>query len=590
MSSAANLLTRRPLAGAPVVPWPSVRAALSALAVAVLAGCASTPTPPPVVAPAPQPVATAPAAPVKVKVLAINDFHGNLKTPLGGIRIKDPANPGKTVTVDAGGAEYLASAVKQLRAQNPNHVFVAAGDLIGASPLLSALFRDEPTIEALSLMGLDISAVGNHEFDKGFAELKRMQFGGCHPTEGCKGPHPFKGARYQYLAASTVESATGKTAFPAYAIRRFEGVPVAFIGLTLEGTPNLVVPSGVAGLTFRNEIETVNGLIPELRAQGIEAIVVLIHEGGTPTGDYNECPGISGPIVNIVKGLDKAVDLVVTGHTHRAYNCRIDGRLVTSGDKYGTIVTDIDLVLDPKTRDVVSATANNVITRNDRFAKDPEQTALLAQYEPRASALAQRVVGSIAASFDRQSNPAGEHTLGQLLTDAQLAATRAVGAQIAILNAGGIRADLARPADGQVRYEAIFAVQPFYNNLVTLTLTGTQLVQLLEQQWRAQPDGTVSGRPFLVSQGFRYTWDAKAPAGQRVVPGSVSIDGKPIEPNGRYRVTANNFMAGGGDNFDVLNQGTERVTGAMDIDAFEAYLKAKPGIAPGKLDRITRLN
>jgi 5'-nucleotidase len=238
--------------------------------------------------------------------------------------------------------------VQQLRAKNPNHIFVAAGDLIGATPLLSALFKDEPTIESLSLMGLEASAVGNHEFDKGAAELLRMQNGGC-AADGCKGPAPFKGAQFQYLAASTVDTASGKTLLPAYHVKSFQGIPVAFIGLTLKDTPTIVVPAGVAGLEFRDEAETVNALVPQLRAQGIEAIVLLIHEGGVPTGDYNECPGISGPIVDIVKKLDKAVDLVISGHTHRAYNCRIDGRLVTSGDKYGTIVTEIDLVLDPKT-------------------------------------------------------------------------------------------------------------------------------------------------------------------------------------------------------------------------------------------------
>ena len=226
-------------------------------------------------------------------------------------------------------------------------MFVAAGDLIGASPLLSGLFHDEPTIEALSLMGLEVSAVGNHEFDEGRDELLRMQNGGCHPLAGCRGPSKFAGAKFRYLAASTIDRRTGKTLLPAYEVKEFEGIPVAFIGLTLKDTPKVVSPSGVAGLEFRDEAETVNALVPELRRRGIEAIVVLIHEGGFPTGDYNECPDISGPIVNIVKKLDKAVDLVVSGHTHRAYKCVIDGRLVTSADKFGTLVTEIELMLDP---------------------------------------------------------------------------------------------------------------------------------------------------------------------------------------------------------------------------------------------------
>lgn len=546
---------------------------LAALAAALLAGCA-TPVPP------------APAAPVRVKVLAINDFHGNLKPSLGGIRIKDPADPGKTVNIDAGGAEHLATAVAEMQARNPNHIFVAAGDLIGASPLLSALFNDEPTVEALSLMGLEASAVGNHEFDKGAAELLRMQRGGCNPTGGCKGPHTFTGAGYRYLAASTVEVKTGRTLFPPYFVKSFEGIPVAFIGLTLKGTPGIVVPDGVAGLEFRDEVQTVNALVPELRAKGIEAIVVLIHEGGFPSGDYNECPGISGPIVEIVKKLDKAVDLVISGHTHRAYNCRIDGRLVTSGDKYGTIVTEIDLVLDPKTRDVLSASADNRIVATDRYAKAATQTALIAQYEQLADPLAKRVVGRIAAALPRDGNGAGESALGQVVADAQLDATRSAGARIALMNPGGIRAELGMPADGQVRYEDLFSIQPFYNNLVTMTLTGEQLLQLLEEQWKGQ----VAARLLLVSRGFGYTWDNGRPVGRKVVPGSVTLDGQPLDATARYRVTVNAFLASGGDSFPALREGRERVTGMMDVDALELYVKANPTLAPGPLDRIKRLN
>lgn len=546
-----------------------LRVALGAIGLAVIAGCATGPT-----------------EPVKVKVLAINDFHGNLKPPGGGIRIKDPADPTKTINVPAGGAEHMATAVQQMRAKNPNHVFVAAGDLIGATPLLSALFRDEPTIESLSAMGLEISSVGNHEFDKGAAELLRMQRGGCAADEGCKGPRPFAGAKFQYLAASTVDTKTGRTLLPAYSIKRFQGIPVAFIGLTLKDTPTIVVPAGVAGLEFRDEAETVNRLVPELRGQGVEAIVVLIHEGGVPAGDYNECPGISGPIVDIVKKLDKAVDLVVTGHTHRAYNCRIDGRLVTSGDKYGTIVTEIDLVLDPKTRDVTSAVADNVIIRTASFAKDPVQTELIADYEKLAVPLAKRVVGRIGAALPRDANPAGESPMGQVIADAQLAATQDAGAQIAFMNPGGIRAALAMPADGLVRYEDLFSVQPFYNNLVTMTLTRAQLVALLEQQWAGQ----TSPRIMQVSRGFSYSWDNGRPAGQRVVADSLRLNGQPIAPDARLRVTVNAFMASGGDNFLVLKDGTERRTGVMDIDALEQFVKANPTIAPGALNRITRLN
>jgi len=544
---------------------------LSSLAALLLAACAA-------------PRAT---EPVRVKVLAINDFHGYLRPPLSGIRIRDPQDAAKAVDLPSGGAEHLATAVRELAAHNPNHIFVAAGDLVGASPLVSALFHDEPTIEALGLMGLEASAVGNHEFDHGSAELLRQQRGGCHPTDGCKGPQPFTGARFQYLAASTVDSRSGQTILPAYVVKRFQGIPVAFIGLTLKGTPQIVVPSGVAGLEFRDEAATVNALVPELRHQGIAAIVVLIHEGGLPVGDYDECPGISGAIVDIVRQLDKAVDLVISGHTHRAYNCRIDGRLVTSADKYGTLVTDIDLVLDPATGDVREATAHNVIVRAERFAKDPAQTQLIETYERLAAPLAQRVVGRLAAPLSRDESPAGETPIGQVVADSQLAATAAdAGAQIALMNPGGLRAALSGAADGQVRYEDLFSVQPFSNNLVTLTLTGAQLQRALEQQWlQARP------RVLQVSRSFTYAWDARQPAGARVVPGSLMLNGVAIDAQQRLRVTVNSFLAEGGDNFTVFKQdGREARTGMLDIDALERYFRDATPISPGPLDRIRRVN
>jgi 5'-nucleotidase len=558
---------RLPLFHAPVL------APLALALAALLAGCAAT--------------GPAPTAPVELKILAINDFHGNLRPPQGGIRIRDPKDPARTVSVPAGGAEYLATALREAAAKAPNHAFVAAGDLIGASPLLSALFHDEPTIESLSLMGLDAAAVGNHEFDKGSAELLRMQRGGCHPQDGCRGPQPFTGARFQYLAASTIDMRTGQTLLPPYTVKRYGGIPVAFIGLTLKETPQIVVPAGVAGLEFRDEAQTVNALVPTLRAQGIEAIVVLIHEGGLPTGDYDECPGISGPIVDIVKKLDRAVDLVISGHTHRAYNCRIDGRLVTSADKYGTLFTEIDVTLDPATRDVREASAHNVIVRTDTYTKDAAQTQLLAAYETLAAPLAQRIVGRAAAPFSRDESPAGETPVGQLVADAQLAATASAGAQIALMNPGGLRAALAGDADGTLRYEHLFAVQPFYNNLVTITLSGAQLQRALEQQWSDQP----KPRILQVSRGFGYAWDGTRAAGQRIVPGSLQLDGRAIAPDQRLRVTVNSFMAGGGDGFTVLrDEGRQRSTGAMDVDALEAFIRSAGTVAPGTAPRLRRVD
>lgn len=522
---------------------------------------------------------------VDLRILAINDFHGYLQPPPGGIAIVDPADPSKKIVVPAGGAERMATLVQQLRAGRANTVFVAAGDLIGASPFLSALFHDEPTIEALSTMGLDLAAVGNHEFDEGKTELLRMQHGGCHPVEHCRGPKPFAGATFRYLAASTFDTATGTTLLPAYAIREFGGIPVAFIGLTLKGTPGLVSPPGVAGLEFRDEADTVNALVPELKGRGVEAIVVLIHEGGFPEGDDKECAGISGPIVDIVKRFDKAVDVVVTGHTHRAYACRIDGRLVTSGDKYGTLVTAIDLTLDLATRDIASATADNVIVRPE-LAKDSRQTDLIATYDRLAAPIADRPAGSITATLSRIPNAAGESPLGDIVADAQLAATAAEDAVIALTNPGGIRADILMKPDGGISYADVFASQPFRNQLVTMTLTGAQIRAALEQQWN-EPSRP---RILQVSRGFKYAWDAAAQPGQRILPESLMLNGERIEPGRSYRVTVNNFLAVGGDGFTALMEGKDQRVGVYDVDALFSYMKASSPVTPGAVDRITRLN
>ena len=565
-------------------PFPAIAAAV----VALLGGCATAP------APAPPPPAV--TGPVLVKVLAINDFHGNLKAPPGGIRIADPsappnpanpANPStvRRINVPAGGVEAMATLLDQLRAKNPNHAFVAAGDLVGATPLLSSLFRDEPTIEAMNLMGLDAAAMGNHELDRGPAELLRLQGGGCHPVEGCKGPQAFAGAKFQYLAANTIVQATGKTLLPPYFVKRFQGIPVAFIGLTLKNTPSVVVPSGVAGLRFEGEADTVNALVPQLQKQGIEAIVVVMHEGGFGGGNHNDCPAASGAILEIVPRLSKAVDLVITGHTHAAYNCVIDGRTVTSADRYGTLVTQIDLVLDPATRDVVSAKAENLIVGTADFAPHPRLSQLVSTYETLVRPLAQRKVTTLAAPLSARVDEAtGESAMGQVIADAQLSATREQGAQLALMNPGGVRASLGGDGKLDVVYEDVFSVQPFYNQLVTMSLTGAQLLQLLEQPLRG-----ARARPLFISRGFSYSWDSRLPPGQRVLVDTLRLNGQPVRADQVVRLTVNNFIADGGDDMGVLRQGRDRQPGPIDVDALEAYLKATPGLKPDAQPRITQL-
>jgi 5'-nucleotidase len=527
-----------------------------------------------------------PSGEVQVQILAVNDFHGNLESPAG--------SSGRIGSINAGGVEYLATHINNLRASNPNTVVVSAGDMIGASPLLSALFHDEPTIEAFNQIGLDFNAVGNHEFDEGAAELLRMSEGGCHPVDGCLDGDDFAGANFDYLAANVVRQDNGKTLFPAYKIRSFGGAKIAFIGMTLEGTPSIVTPSGVAGLDFLDEADTVNALVPELQAKGVKTIVVLIHEGGAQVAPapYNGCVGISGAIVDIVNRFDPEVDVVISGHTHNAYNCVINGKIVTSAASFGRVVTDVDVTIDRVTGNVTAMSANNNIVTRD-VPKDSFMTALIAKYNVIVAPLKNRIVGSITADITRSNNSAGESALGDVIADAQLEATNDPGfgdAVVAFMNPGGIRADLIYPGgsagegDGNVTYGEVFDVQPFGNSLVTLTLTGEQIKTMLEQQFNNPVVG--DKRILQVSNGFTYSWSLSAPVGSKV--SNIMLNGVPLDMNATYRVTVNSFLADGGDNFAVLKQGIDRLGGDVDTDAFEKYFIANNGVlSPGPQNRIT---
>ncbi len=520
---------------------------------------------------------------VELQILAINDFHGNIATTssaFGGV----------------GRADFLAANMATAEAEAENSIIVSAGDLIGASPLISALFHDEPTIEAMNLIGLEINGVGNHEFDEGADELLRMQNGGTHPVDGNLDGDGFNGADFEFLAANVVDDATGETIFAPYTVKTYEGIDVAFIGMTLEGTPTIVTPAGVAGLTFNDEIDTVNALIPELQADGIEAIVVLLHEGGIASeggGDGDGCGTLSGPLNDIVVGLDDAVDLVIGGHNNQRFTCMdVDGKAVTMAYWAGRMFTDIDVVLDTDTGDMTVVAIDNKENFQDGVTPAADVTALIDRYDALSAPLANRVIGSITGDILRTANAAGESPLGDVIADAQLATTQSDatgGAVIAFMNPGGIRsdilaADVAGGEDpGEVTYGEAFTVQPFGNSLVTMTLTGTQIHTLLTQQWVGQE----SPRILQVSEGFSYTWDASAADDVKVDPASMMLNGSVIDPGANYRVTVNSFLADGGDNFAVLVDGTDRLGGDVDLDAFEAYFSANTPVAPGPADRIT---
>ena len=521
---------------------------------------------------------------VQLRILAINDFHGNISTTsdaFGGV----------------GRADYLAANIAAARAGAENSVFVSAGDLIGGSPLISALFHDEPTIEAMNLMGLDLNGVGNHEFDEGPVELLRMQQGGSRPDADGMDGEPFHGADFQFLAANVIDDGTGNTIFPSYAVHEFQGIKVAFIGLTLEGTPRIVARSGVTGLSFHDEADTVNSLVPQLQEEGIQAIVVLLHQGGFSEGGQNDCgAGLDGPVVEVTERLDQAVDLVIAGHTHDEFICEIGGKWVTMADNAGRLFTVIDATLSRSTGDLTVQTARNVTNSQAGVTPVPALTALIDRYDGLSSPRANAVVGVVTADITRQQNEAGESALGDVIADAHLAATRGVNvgnAVVAFTNSGGIRDNIrfarsGTEADGELTYGEAFGVQPFGNSLVTMTLTGAQIDALLEQQFDDSDTGY--GNILQVSAGFSYTWDAAAPVGSRVNASSIAIDGAAIEPDGRYRVAVNSFLADGGSGFSVLEEGSERTGGEIDVDALVAYFARAGAVAPGAEDRITRFN
>ncbi|WP_405594262.1 esterase-like activity of phytase family protein [Streptomyces sp. NBC_01410] len=548
------------------------------------------------------PTAPKPSSVVDVQLLSFNDFHGNLEPPTG----RD-ANLGSTLdpkSTTVGGAEYLAAKLGQLREGTDVSLTVAAGDIIGASPFLSGLFHDEPTVESMEKLHLDVTSVGNHEFDEGTDELLRMQNGGCHPKDGCyiKG-EPYDGAQFPWLAANVVDRSSGKPLLAPTWVKKVDGAKVGFIGMTLEGTPEVTGQSGIRSVRFLDEVKTANASARALQKRGVEAIVVLLHEGGVQAGSYGQCDGISGPIVDIAKHLDPAIDAVVTGHTHQPYVCSLPDpagkpRMVTSASSFGRVVTETRLPVDRRTGDVVRdqvAAMNHLVTRTG--TKDADQTAVIDKWKALSAPLANRIVGKVTTDITRSETRDVESDLANLVADAQLAATSAPekgGAQIALMNPGGVRADLVYSsstdgaAPGEITYAEAFAVQPFAGSLVSVDLTGAQIEKILEEQFN--DSGTRAPTLILgVSKGLTYSYSSSAPVGDRIDPASIKLNGETLKPDAAYRVTANTFLAAGGDGFTTFAKGTDPVGGGDDIAALTDYLNDNGPVAPPGTERVTEL-
>lgn len=543
-----------------------------------------------------------------VQLLSFNDLHGNLEPPAGSSgRVSELQPDGTTKTIDAGGVEYLATHLRQAREGNRYSITAAGGDMVGASPLISGLFHDEPAIEALNKLGLDVTSVGNHEFDEGAKELGRLQNGGCHPTEGCYTDKRFKGADFPYLAANVLDEKTRKPLLKPYWVWKKQGVKVGFIGVTLEGTPDIVSAEGVKGLAFKDEVETINKYAKELQRQGVKSIVALIHEGGFPaSSSYNyDCDapgagdGVSGPIADIARNVSPQVDALVTGHTHNAYVCTIPDpagkpRMVTSAASFGRLYTDTTLTYDRATGDIARTavkSANHVVTRD--VPRAPDMTRLIEKWNTLAAPIGNRPIGYISGDIVKDGT---ESPLGDLIADAQLAYGRTLDAEtdLALMNPGGIRASLTYAAgggegDGVVTFAEGFTVQPFANTVNLQDFTGAQLVQVLKEQ----VSGANEAAPKIlqISAGLTWTLDLTKTGADRVVTESIELDGSPIDPDATYRVATNNFLAGGGDGFPTLGLGTGDLVGEDDLKALEQYLTANSSpanpITPPKADRVT---
>ncbi|MCU0764680.1 MAG: bifunctional metallophosphatase/5'-nucleotidase [Burkholderiaceae bacterium] len=546
---------------------------------------------------------------VAIRLIAFNDLHGHLEPGDNSVSLPDPRDPARRIALRTGGVAHLASAVRALRKEQPASLLLSTGDLVGASPLVSALFRDEPTIEVMNALGLDLGVVGNHEFDHGVAELRRLIGGGCAAeargfAESCAGKgRSFSGARFPMIAANVEDAASGAPLLPPFQVKTVAGVRIGLIGAVTRATPGIVMPEGVRGWRFTHEAPALNRYARQLRAEGVELIVALVHEGGDADGGINGCDRPRGPIFDIVRALDPAIDVVLSAHTHQAYSCRIEGRVVIQGASFGRLLSVVDLQVDRATgRPVRAATrARNVPVANGidadaavaaafpPYPADADVAALVDHYRSRSAPLAERPVGRIAAAFDRLPTEHGDSPAGRLIADAHLAATRDAGAQIAFTNSGGIRSGLQpRPPDGTVTFGDVFTMQPFGNTLVTMTLTGSQLKALLESQWRR--DGA---RPHLLqpSSTLTYDWLDGAPVGARIIEQSIRIDGRPWSSDATYRITVNSYLAAGGDRFHVLADGADRSGGPRDVQALVQYLaqhSARAPLAPDPAPRIVR--
>lgn len=511
---------------------------------------------------------------VEVQLVALNDFHGYLLPSF-----YDGDTDENTAGLMAGGIATLGGVLRELRAEDPQLLFIGNGDLVGASPPVSNIWADEPSIMAMNMLGMHLSSTGNHEFDEGKAELLRQIHGGCQsprPEKACQFHAAYEGAQFHYLAANVWDEDTGERLLAPYRIEQVKGVKIAFVAAEVADLASYIAPSSMVGIRVTDEAEAINALVPELQAQGVEAIVAVVHQGGVSGGGINSCDNLSGDILSIAERLHPAVDVLLSAHTHEAYICQRGHLTITQGASYGHLLTHLRLVIDRTSGDVRHVVAKNIVVDPSRYAPDPTLQAFAEQLEARGRELLQRPIATLGArAITRTLSAAGESAMGNLVADAQLAATRALGAQFALMNTGGIRSDLIlAPGQQTLVFDQVSAVHPFKGTLQVLSLSGAQLKALLEQQWR---DNTPEGfRPLQVSEGLTYRWSASRALGDKILPGSLQVMGVAVTDEAQYRFAVNEFLAEGGDNFSLFTQASLRQDSTIrDLDALIDYLRAQ---------------
>ncbi len=548
------------------------------------------------------PGAPAPRDPVPVQLLALNDLHGNLDPVAGASGRITHRGP----EIQAGGLAQAATLLEAARAGQRNTLTVAAGDMIGGSPLISALFHDEPTVEALGELGLTVSSAGNHEFDEGAAELRRVIDGGCHPEDGCAPDAPYQGADFDYLAANVTAKGATEPLFTPYAIRTLPGGQrIGFIGVVTKDAPSAINAAMIRDVEFHDEVPVIARYSRELTRRGVRAQVLLVHEGEAVSGTAGaRCdeggPGarLNGRIKDIAERATSAVDVVVSGHSHLSYECVVKdprgrARAVTQADSFARSFTDLRFDLDARddvVRDSVRAVHVPVPVTT---APQPAMAKLVETWRARSQELAARVVGYIAGDLPGRGSTLPETPLGSFLADAQAAATRARGADLALLNSGGMRADLVHRGDGAVTYADAYQVQPFDNPLWVLPLTGAQLTTALRQQFSGENEAVP--RYLQLSDELRYSVDLSRSGADRLLAETIRVKGEPITADGVYRVALNDYLANGGNGFPVFAEVTTREGGdTTDLEALVTYLETTtsatapaPVPAPGRITFVT---